>query len=312
MKEKNPFKINFAFLSGSIIVFILLMMPPFLEAFTFFNPQGEIELKAELKAQEINPWIDEPIEEFNDLTLRQVFENGQLSEGVWFTFSSSISENTNEIIEWISSGTTIFSLIRNTYNNSINVGDIYYVNGSIRALTDNISSFRIQKIGNNVTVQDNPIPDIWYDYSFLQVSTDQDVEEFRALALLTTSVSGKIAQITKPLILNLTELGIDNLTQEQMDYYYDRYLRYKDSTINDYTTVMNNTLQLAPFINPLELVSKSIEFYTEIVVDTYTTISNVWNSASEWLSLTIDISPVEAMEIYDKWWFKPFQWLIGD
>jgi hypothetical protein len=175
----------------------------------------------------INKTIDDPIAELNGHTLREVFEDGKLIEGTWGIYSSTIIENTEEFLKWESTGISVYSLARNNYG-GLTIGDYYYVNGSMRALTSGINQLNVQKIGNTHVVKDFPTLNEWYDFSFTAQQLDHDAEEFRAAATLATSVSGIVAELKKPFIVNLNDFGISPITD--MDYYYSLYQERKNIT----------------------------------------------------------------------------------
>jgi len=200
------------------------------------NDKGEIVgFKEETYDVTITYNLDTPLDDLNGNSLNDVFSVSSLTPGSWFTYSATVTSNQDNIVQWTSTGYSIFSLLRNLYNGDITagIGDYFYVNGSMRSLSSNVSRLRIEKIGSVYVVKDNPVIDVWYDYSFKNIAVDTDSEEFRATALLSQAVSGSIAEIEIPLIINMTDLGIDNLTKDQMDYWYSEYQRLQENRIED-------------------------------------------------------------------------------
>ena len=308
MNYNKIWNIGLNTLSGAAIMFVLLLIPPYLTAFT--NESNDV--LPELKAQEYNYFLNQPIEELNNLTLKEVFEDGNnvlnpdFNDGLngWYSPTYTLTVSDNILIA--SLGTSQFSSVRQ--NNVYDINNQFYVSIRLRDTSGNSTRLVISELGTSNAIETfNPIINQWYTLSgiFNTIKDNGDLYIGNFGSSTTLEIDGNASVYA----INMTNLGLDNLTQEQMDYYYDRYLRYKDSTINDYTTVFNNYLSLAPDSNPFEIV-KPIEYYMNIILETYDTISNFWSNVSN-LFVT-DIIQDNAFEIYDKWWFKPFLWLIGD
>jgi hypothetical protein len=219
-----------------MIIFLLLIFGLSAQAYqrepqkySWLDANGEF--KTETYDVTVSYNLDTPLNDLNGYSLKEVFEVYNLQNGYWFTYNSSINSNDQELFNglWTSQSLAVFSVVRNFYDGDIVVGNSYYVNGSIRTISQNVERIQIEKIGLFQVFY--PVVNQWYDYSFVN-TVIQYGDEFRAAVKMSVPTSGIVGEITKPLIIDLTALGI-NQTKDEMDYWYSEYQRLQENRIND-------------------------------------------------------------------------------
>lgn len=168
--------------------------------------------------------LDTPIAELNNHSLSEVFEHGNLV----------INGNFNSVSDWV--------LIRSTYtvNNNIatvvgnltarNMGIVQVVNSVVgneyyyyaEMMTPHTVSSIVLYFDNTLTnvVQHNPEPNLYYKMGAIRtITTNGRIEPNLAF----TDTNGKTLNVRNVLVIDRTSLGIDNLTFEQMDYWFNVY-----------------------------------------------------------------------------------------
>jgi hypothetical protein len=167
---------------------------------------------------------DTPLIDLNGLTLNEVFE------GQAFVFDEHFNGSLNETL--ISGGNYAFlnnqylifdtSLAVFLYYEFINNGNIYL----------NISGYSDGKGSLNLRFENvNIYPQI-FQFSidnFISIKTNQNTDQLRLNRYPNTGIS----YIDRLFILDLDELGLENLTKEQLDEYYDIYINNKEKRLMD-------------------------------------------------------------------------------
>ena len=186
--------------------------------------------------------LDRPIEELNGLTLNEVFEDGQLVTNGDFELGT---------IEWTTFGAS------QSVSNGINTFLASQVSGGIRTtitviLNDNYYFVsRLQTTAN--------ADEISIGFAGLNTETNIQSVDYQIMSAVWTSTLGGSTSlrindrrtsnwdnnlVDYVYLFNLTALGIDNLTVEQMDNFYNQYNFYKDTQSVTYDGLGNKIINI--------------------------------------------------------------------
>lgn len=209
----------------------LLERQQYIPFYKWFNGSIEVE----------NPRLDEPINELNNHTLREVFEggnlvvNGDFSDGTydWATDAGNniltfYENGSNSMVVVNSTGHDYFNINQNI---TINANDEYYLSLNV-----------YNNVGNNMELQVYSIPydlhlkttllfnGLFNHYStvFTKSIDNASITVFTSIDTLRTQ-SGSVSFKNIKLI-NKNSLGISALTVKQMDYWISVYQQLKNYT----------------------------------------------------------------------------------
>jgi hypothetical protein len=186
--------------------------------------------------------LDVEISILNNLTLREVFIDGQLIANPsfendingWLTFNSVNTYVNNNLINTAglaANNARVGTLIVA----SGNIGDIYYSTTKFRILNTSAASFNyaighidVGLFGNGFANSSitSPIINQYYNISLRGVSTTTAAIRTRLLHTYSTNLiaDGKEAEIEYAYAYNLTTLGLTSLTQQQLDYWFNEFI----------------------------------------------------------------------------------------
>lgn len=154
--------------------------------------------------------LDTPIVELNNHTLREVFEDGNLSTKT-FSFISYFSYGNN--IPWVLNNNYYITfeqqILANTYSGSYGLNRLVLTGGTINLhlSQSSLTSGNYVKGSFKITANTTQTNSITYYGSNTLPMTNNIRESY---------------------VINLTSLGISSLTVAQMDYYYSLYLELID------------------------------------------------------------------------------------
>ena len=201
--------------------------------------------------------LDRPLPDYNNLTLRQIFEDGQLIlngdfDTVITPWSSNGSATTLSIENAtlkavISSVQGYAGIIQVLSVGTLITANTYYIRGQIKPFRTHYLSIHLGGItfytGVSVT------KDIWNTYSYLKTLTNVTTQNFVIYENGNVTTEMDIGDITYHdtlLTINLTALGIPTATKIEMDNLYSDYVKYKD--MMNATDVMLIVGQLGAFV----------------------------------------------------------------
>jgi hypothetical protein len=181
--------------------------------------------------------IDTPIASLNNLTLSEVFENGNL------VVTPFIDTNNNNIADGLLIGNNVSTYsfsqgvqsfigpdITGTYQNGFYIrtieNDIYYMNVEIKRNND-VSTNNLQFI---YSVGSRVVTTNYINYSYKTSVAGNDHRLYIAQGQSGLSISFK-----NMYFINQSALGISALTVEQMDDYYAMYSDFLDGTMDELT-----------------------------------------------------------------------------
>ena len=220
----------------------------------------------------------QPLHELNGLSLNDVFDtyneilNGDFSNGTtnWLS-STSINANNG----YLQIGPTTSQTPIAYQNITINSGNTYYMKADVRLENLSVNDLRIyfQPGGTDVRLLN---PDIltWYTLSQNYVAGTTHTN-FRLLAL-NLSNNNITFNLDNVFVIDLTALGIDNLTTDKLDDYYEIYEYFRDGGTDPQTFTYDSpiyydiTYRLDEQFNGLDITAQQfIDFQ-----DGYNRISN--------------------------------------
>jgi len=198
--------------------------------------------------------LDRPLADYNNLSLRQIFEDGQQLLNYEFD---------NGTTDWLFSTGTTFSV-----NNGIATILVDRQNGSIKQTNRNYIPNNLYYYGAKIDNQNRPnirvvITDNTYWTYFFAFDAFSGYQFKSAIQLLPANVSSNTGvrnfeirdnntsgylniYADTGILLNLTSLGIPTATKLEMDNLYLDYLKYKD--MMNATDVMLIVGQLGAFV----------------------------------------------------------------
>jgi hypothetical protein len=163
-------------------------------------------------------------------TLNEVFRDGQLvvnpdfsTTGSWSGFSNSSISISNGLLTSTGLGTDIFSINTQNVASMNTLGVKYYVNSRLRTLSNLTTSLRLGMNGDNlsVTTQTSPIQNQWYNISGVNTRIfTQTLFRIDHTYSPAANSNGAVMQVDYAYLYNLTALGLESLTQSQLDYLF--------------------------------------------------------------------------------------------
>ena len=186
--------------------------------------------------------LDRPLPDYNNLTLRQIFEDGPMT----LTYSSS--ENINNITVFMGGKTGthyVYSYGLFSWNVNIYTTNKYYLRMNI---DNTISGTRYTWWRDNTNI-DSMSNQMGSGLGYLEASfiVEPILKNYsRISAIWHPSTIGNVVSSDKPYLLDLTTLGIPTATKIEMDNLYLDYLKYKN--MMNATDVMLIVGQLGAFV----------------------------------------------------------------
>ena len=189
--------------------------------------------------------VDEPIEELNNLTLNEVFDDGNLledfySQSNWTLQNVNFESFLNNVLSLKGKTNVVEGYLYYEPDISVNSNDDFYIiynwesnniiNSDIVLFTD--SGYDVfSSIPNNYTNKFN----IGLRNYIIRIRFD-----------INNNYNEYIQNIYKPYLLNLTALGIDNLSQAQLDDWYDIYVQANENNgvYIESSSHLNNNIHL--------------------------------------------------------------------
>jgi len=191
-------------------------------------------------------WNDLPKSAFKGLSLNEVFEDGNLIP-LTFKYYQSTGNYTNDILTFYGNGVGTISYAYFNYTWSLN--HKYYVNLYTKVVT---TSSKIE-LGNNSGFTPpinviSPIIDTFYNFHAIITGVDDITTPMYLSSVYSTALlQADSTTIFKDMhFIDLTVLGLEDFTLEQMNLYYAEYIRYQDA----YTLHYNDDA------NPLTILEK--------------------------------------------------------
>lgn len=159
------------------------------------------------------------------VTVENVLVNGAFSDGTigWSRTGSSLSV-LNRVLNITGTGQAEFVRAASYYTIVLNTK--YYVRGKARVTNSSAIELRIRFMGGHKElVTANPVENQWYQYSTIYNNITYSshlMDNYVGHSYTTKEIAlGKVAECEGMMILNLTALGLDSLTVEQVDHLVD-------------------------------------------------------------------------------------------
>ena len=190
--------------------------------------------------------LDRPLPDYNNLTLRQIFEDGQLflnpNLDTNTTGWTGISIGTPTVADGIASFTATAQFGRLTQSRGFVTQNKYYMISRFKSdsvsvklvISGNVSASNIAHSGSNLFETKSAILTLTTD-----TSVGGGIYDYRSSAWTET-------QVDYVYFYNLTSLGIPTATKIEMDNLYSDYLKYKN--MMNATDVMLIVGQLGAFV----------------------------------------------------------------
>ncbi len=203
------------FLGTEIVLFLFIMI---LALINFFVVENEIEFFA---MSNENTLLNEPMKELNGMSLKEVFEDNNIFV-INFTNNATVIKNEGAYYEFKAIDVTL----TNAY---IRYRVVYNDNHSFYSLVDvkqrsGLGGEMVQLVSPSfsIPVTDNNVYSVKVNYG-----------TYGSLHFLYCSYLNSVGNdnVVKAYIymLDLTELGLENLTKEELDYLYSLYRLFKDN-----------------------------------------------------------------------------------
>jgi hypothetical protein len=200
---------------------------------------------ADLDVRKANRFIDIPVAELGNRTLREMFEKSQLTTNADFD---------NGIAGWGSSGgtrTTLNGIYIHTGNGTsvipqsgannspALIGHIIYnpfrmrttSTGVLNIISDIQENDGINYLGSNQTGIFSPVQNVWYERSglitLLRANTKNLVQVVAHFYSTAGDSNNKVLEVDYAYAYNLTTLGLTSLTKARLDYLFNLYQQYR-------------------------------------------------------------------------------------
>lgn len=158
------------------------------------------------------------------VTVENVLVNGAFGSGVtgWTPSYASLSVS-NRVLNITSNGDSYLAQATNYYDRVLNT--TVYVRARARVTNPSAIELRIRFLnGSKELIIANPVENQWYQYSAIYNNTtlSTSAQNYVRHSYATKEIAlGKVAECEGMMILNLTALGLDSLTVEQVDHLVD-------------------------------------------------------------------------------------------
>lgn len=264
-------------LQAFVIVFLFIMLGTTINVYsvnndnlTWIDSNGDFKINSYDHSM-IN--LNTPIVELNNQSLNEVFnignviQNHDFSNGI--TNWSSMSRSSLSIVDGnlrVSStvtGSDYYFTRQSGFPGVLNEKFYYYFQYRVNDLTD-ISFIRFVINGNQVPYQHTPTTTDWIQASFIESSY---LNNFR-IDSQYTEINNKYYEINGDIgiyAVNMSDLGIDNLTKNQMDEYYNLYVNLQENRIEAYKDLGNEPI--SQWQNLTQTVSSLIDDILQPVND---------------------------------------------
>lgn len=174
------------------------------------------------------------VEELNNHSLRDVFEDGNLvpnydmqTTSGWIVLGGTAT-SLNGIITINTNSTQSTVQLYRLINYTVPINTKLYARNRLKTNTV-ISNFslRLENVVELVyqfTTITNPIINEWYEISNIYTTTVSAKPLVNSHFVIGGLLSGLLLDVDYYYLIDLTSLGIDDLTVSQMDYYYNLYV----------------------------------------------------------------------------------------
>jgi hypothetical protein len=188
---------------------------------------------ADLDVRKANRFIDIPVAELGNRTLREMFVGNNLTTNPEFdngtagwsdaSFGGSIIAVDSVLTQTAGSGQNYPYIFQNNVFPSAT--DQYYIN--VRARVDNsvATSLKIESGTSDFSVV--PIANQWYRLSYIRIPNDYSALIIQHIYSTGAVASGKKMEVDYAYAYNLTQLGLTSLSIQRLNYYFDLYLQYR-------------------------------------------------------------------------------------
>lgn len=188
--------------------------------------------------------LDTPIAELNNYSLREVFEipintNSDFNGITGYSSNNSSISESSGVITNTGDGTSNLPRFNQSTNNAYSNGKKYYTIIRARVTNINATSLFVRFGVTGMTavqssIVTNPIINTWYEQGVISTMTSGgsgNVQVFYGHGyVLAGTANGAVAEFDFAKTYDLTSLGIDTLTVEQMDYWYGVYEAIKNGS----------------------------------------------------------------------------------
>ena len=187
--------------------------------------------------------LDTPIEELNNLTLNEVFRDGIINSNPYFNsgttgyngVSSTLSIQ-DGLLKITSTATNDYGFRFDSNLTSFTAGDkIYYITDAI--VQSNFTNSRLRTAFGTGSITPVDVTDNSQPFSYIKNVITSGIPNHFLQFFQSSYFVGDITFVKYLLVINLTSLGINNLTKTQLDDYYDIYINggyYEyDAIVND-------------------------------------------------------------------------------
>lgn len=209
---------------------------------------------------------DQPLLELNGLSLNEVFD---INNEFIFNYQGS------NVIDFDNNTYLIDNFNQFSYNPiSINVNNVYYINYSIKKTTTTGNLITRFNDDNQVWGNSNDIIN-FQNYKLKYTSTSNSVW----FPYLSDSTAPDYYLLKEPILLNLTLLGLEHLSQEQLDQYYEIYKYFNNGGTAPQTFIYDEPIYYDITYRLIEYFSQDM-FYG-IIPPSISTINllNFWINA---------------------------------
>lgn len=194
--------------------------------------------------------VDEPIEELNNLTLNEVFDdgnliiNGDFSNGTtsWINSSGTLTVD-NGIAQFLATARYGYS-----YQKFTTIGNhSYYYSIDFNISNYNqVGNYRLNSITYPIYFNNFGYSlDVWNTHSFIATETNTSTNSIFTMRDYNTS-NFEPMFYDNVYVIDLTDLGIDNLTKQEIDDWYDIYVQAiaNNGVYIETTSHLNNNIHL--------------------------------------------------------------------
>lgn len=202
--------------------------------------------------------IYSPIAELNNHSLSEVFDGGNIVPNYdmettlgWIAYGGT-QTSLNGIITINTNSTQEIVQHYRTIDYTVSINTKLYARNRIKTNT-NIPYFslRLENVVTDYsqqTIITNPIINKWYEISNIYTATVNAKPLVNSNFNIGGLSSGLLFDVDYYYLIDLTTLGIDNLTNEQMDDYYEQYIENKNNSPHERYEVTVNDLDIADLV----------------------------------------------------------------
>ena len=230
-------------LQAFVIVFLFIILGTTINVYssnndnlTWIDSNGDFKVNSYDHSM-IN--LDTDLIELNGLSLNEVFNTGNLmpnydfsdsSTSFYSSYNTSIYDHSTGVL--IATGNDVSTRAFVYIDNLINTIDTFYLSVEKKTEISNNANTRTYAYGlYSAILYGNNDWQRYSDYGTLTAtSTRFFIDDFRNDTLLSTDKT----YTDNVYLINATDLGIDNLTKNEIDEYYDLYVSLQENRIEAY------------------------------------------------------------------------------